>query len=427
MLNNRELASLILFGALLAFALTKPEVCSSTRAVIKTFFHPKILLPVVLYLGIVTGFVWLAALINLWDISLLSETLLWVVFSGFALLLSLNEAGKDPAFWSKRARQTISGAAFFEFFLNIKSFSLPVELVLVFVITVLAMMQVFVGYKAEFTNLRKPLNVILGMIVLGLVVATLVDLIANRNSTDYAALLQTLLLPVWLTLATLPYIYLLALGAGYELAFMRMEVLNDRKKPSLRSRLAVLIELRGRVTDLYSFGGVHARDAAQANSLAEARRKVKDFKDERNQKQAAAQAHEDRLKQYAGADGTDDSGQRLDQREFEETKKALRWLATCQMGWHRRRGGKYRKGLVEVLGDFASHGLPSEHGIVMHVRKGRQAWYAYRTTVSGWVFAIGAAKAPPDEWLFDGPQPPRGYPGSDSSWGESAFTTPANW
>ena len=83
----------------------------------------------------------------------------------------------------------------------------------------------------------------------------------------------------------------------------------------------------------------------------------------------------------------------MDRLEFKETTEALRFLATCQMGWYWNRGGRYhRKNLLNVLGDgFTRCGLPKDHGIAVRVAKDGQAWYAWRRTVTGWCFAIGAA------------------------------------
>jgi hypothetical protein len=72
--------------------------------------------------------------------------------------------------------------------------------------------------------------------------------------------------------------------------------------------------------------------------------------------------------------------------------------------------------LLDQFGDLLSSGLPKDHGIVMKVRRDGQAWYAWRRTVSGWVFAIGAVGAPPDEWLYDGSRPPVGYPSTRAGW-----------
>jgi hypothetical protein len=46
--------------------------------------------------------------------------------------------------------------------------------------------------------------------------------------------------------------------------------------------------------------------------------------------------------------------------------------------------------------------------------------------VTGWCFAIGASGAPPDQWEFDGPEPPTGFPGADAKWGAGPFTMDVN-
>jgi hypothetical protein len=117
-------------------------------------------------------------------------------------------------------------------------------------------------------------------------------------------------------------------------------------------------------------------------------------------------------------EGTEGAGLQLDRREFAATKDALRWLATCQMGWYQNedRPDTYRDDLLTVIGDFLLQGLPEPHAIVMKVRKDGQAWYAYRTTPSGYVFGIGASGKPPSKWFWDGPTPPPGYPSKKSGW-----------
>lgn len=267
MLNTRELASLILLGGFLAFSFTRADVRESARAVFKSFFSLKILVPVLIYVALVSGLVWVASWLDLWNSELLGATILWGIFSGLALLFSVNDAGKDSQFFRKRARRLVAGAALFEFFLNIRTFNLAVELVLVFVVTVLTMLRVVAGHKDEFVNVRGPIDVLLGLLVLGLLTATLAGMITDWRSIDHLALGRSLLLPIWLTLSTLPYVYLLAVFAGYELAFMRLEFANNRAKPPLRAKLAVAAELRGRVTALFSFGGPRARATAEADFL----------------------------------------------------------------------------------------------------------------------------------------------------------------
>jgi hypothetical protein len=122
----------------------------------------------------------------------------------------------------------------------------------------------------------------------------------------------------------------------------------------------------------------------------------------------------------------DSEGKLLDQREVKATQAALRRLHTCQMGWHNN-DGRYRGDLLDVLGSFDRHGLPPEHGITMRVSKSGQAWYAWRRLPIGHVLAIGANGPTPNEWLYEGEQPPKGFPGHVPSWGDSPFTTPPHW
>ena len=63
--------------------------------------------------------------------------------------------------------------------------------------------------------------------------------------------------------------------------------------------------------------------------------------------------------------------------------------------------------------DFTRQGLPKESGIALRVSKDGQAWYAWRRTVTGWCFAIEAIGQTPNQWEYDGPEPPQGFPGKD--------------
>jgi hypothetical protein len=180
---------------------------------------------------------------------------------------------------------------------------------------------------------------------------------------------------------------------------------------------------------MHGFAGGWALRAGEASSFRAAWRQVQDYRRHLEEQARRAAAAAQRLKDYDGVDGVDEEGRRLDQREFAETKQALQWLATCHMGWYRRDDANaYQPDLLERLGSFESRGLPDPHGIVMHVSNDRQRWYAYRRTVTGWVFAIGASDAPPNQWRYDGSGPPSGFPGDDPAWGESMFADNArNW
>jgi hypothetical protein len=155
---------------------------------------------------------------------------------------------------------------------------------------------------------------------------------------------------------------------------------------------------------------------------------IREFRADLAARDLADQQRADDLVRYAGAQGTDSEGRQLDRREFAETRAALEWLSTCQMGWYYRPPeGRYKDDLLKIFQPGHTHGLPDEHGIHLSVRRDGQAWYAWRRTISGWVFAVGSDGPPPDQRYYDGPEPPGGYPGSRAGWGADAFDRGPNW
>lgn len=133
----------------------------------------------------------------------------------------------------------------------------------------------------------------------------------------------------------------------------------------------------------------------------------------------------EREARWAGSEETDEDGRRRDRREFLSTRLALRNLATSQMGWYRQEN-RYRQDLLEKLGPrFTKDGLPHNHGIVLHVSADGQEWWAYRRTVTGWCFGIGASGPPPHQVLYEGAEPPQGGPTTDG-WADR-FEYPPNW
>ena len=121
------------------------------------------------------------------------------------------------------------------------------------------------------------------------------------------------------------------------------------------------------------------------------------------------------MQDNAGRPGEDAEGQRYDRREFAATCSALRFLHSCHAG-HYRHNDRYKPELLGLLSpSLGRDGLPDDHGIECHVSADGQSWYAFRETVTGWWFGIGARDGPPDEWMYDGPNAPTGFP-NEAEW-----------
>ena len=152
--------------------------------------------------------------------------------------------------------------------------------------------------------------------------------------------------------------------------------------------------------------------------------------DERRRSEQAAEVTEARLRRYAGTKGTYLDGLQLDQREFSETRDALLWLHTCQMGHYRNRGGRYPMNLLDMLASgFVDRGLPGDHGIQMHVSNDGQSWWAWRELPSGFVLGIGAVGEPPSQWVYEGDRQPMAGPEDVDGWRDylEYSEAPSHW
>ena len=431
MLNNRELAALIWVSAAVLWAFSKTSVRESFVGVIKAFLKPQILLPLVVMLAWVGLELWVGVRLELWNSALAKGTILWTLGSAGVLLFNctqIDSDGDDVPFFQRTILATVGVAAFVEFFVNLYVMSLPAELVFQIVVAVPSLMVAVADQKPEYKSAKALCERVLALIGLALFALAARQVYLDRHQLDARELLLDIALPVWLTVGLVPFLYLFSIYVAHDAIFRRISREEAAKGSRWRSRLALLsvLHLRaGTVRKLAPYWYI-TRKLGEAQTFSAARGVVAEFLDALSRREQAKVDEEERLRRYSGSQELDDEGRRLDRREFAETTDALIWLATCQMGWHRN-GGRYRRDMLSVLGDdFTRHGLPRESGITLHVAEDGESWYAWRRTVTGWCFAIGAAGPPPDQWRHDGLEPPTGFPGRDFSWGDGPFAGRGN-
>ena len=429
MLNNREIAALIWVSAFVLWVFSKKSVREGSVGVVRAFLKPQILLPLAAMLACVGLELWVGVRLALWSPARAKGTILWTLGSAAVLLFNcaqLDSDGDDLHFFRRTILATVGVAAFVEFFVNLYVMSLPGELVFQILVAVPSLMVAVAGQKPEYKSAKVFCEWVLAVIGLAVFAFSARQIYLDWHQLDARELLLDFALPVWLTVGLVPFLYLFSIYVAYDAVVRRISRENTDRGSRCRSRLALLSVLHFRVGAVRKLAGYWyvTRKLGEAQTFSAARRVVGEFLDALSRKEQAKIDEEERLRRYSGSQELDDEGRRLDRREFAATIHALHWLATCQMGWHRK-GGRYRRDMLEILGDdFTRHGLPRESGIRLHVAQDDQSWYAWRRTVTGWCFAIGAAGPPPDQWEYDGPKPPKGFPGKDSSWGAGPF---ADW
>ena len=430
-LDTREWAAVFWLAVVAALCVAVPNVRRGLADVFVAFFGSwKLVVVFATFLGWLASACYLGWLVGAWNTGLMPDTVAWVLVSGFGLLLSSNEVTKKEHFFRNALLSALGLSAFMQFVLNLQTFNLAIELVLLPTVTILVALEMVARADPKHRPAQRIISSLLAIIGLWVIVATVRGLAGSWRGLDLRQTGLELAFSIWFPLAALPFVYVLALVMAYEKVLTHRFFRDDRTPPPFTARLAMLVGLRGNLRAVEELPRHHAeyRALVRSSGFAEARANVRRYKTARSDRRRAAEEAQARLVAHAGVKGLDVDGRALDQREIRETRDALRWLQTCHLGHYRNRD-EYRTDLLtDVLrDDFTGQGLPADHGVTMFVREDGQSWYAWRRTPSGQVLGIGMSDGRNHEWLYDAEEPPTGFPGADPSWGSSPFATPPNW
>lgn len=430
-LTTREWAAVVWAAALVVAGVATPFVRRAFAPVVRTllgFWQLQLAVLAFVCRAVLVCFV--GSLLGAWSTALLKDTVAWIVVYGFASVFSANQAAKDEHFFRRAALAALTVSALMQFVLNLHTFNFVVELILLPVVTFLVLLEAVAGMDSKTRPAQNIVNGLLMIVGVWVVIGTARGLVDSWRGIDPEETGIAFAFSVWFPLGMLPFVYALSLVMTYETVLGLSSFRNDGKGPPLSVKLAMLVGLHGNLRAVDDLPRHHAQyqTISRSRGFREALAHVREYKRARDERRLAEVEEAQRLVRYAGVKGLDGDGKILDQREIKETREALRWIETCHLGHYNNRGS-YRMDLMSavLLDDFTRQGLPEEHGITMRVRKDQQAWYAWRRTPSGYILGIGMNKGRDNEWLYEGGEPPAGFPGSDPSWGDRPYETPTNW
>lgn len=428
-LTNRETASLILLLllciGLLTWGRSRRVLLPGVRDVLKALVAPVLLLTIGLYFTYTVAIVIFAASLGLWSFEWnLKDTIIISIFVGLPLLFNAHKLTNGRALVGKVIRGSAGITALLIFYLSIDSLPLWGELITQFIIILLTLLSSIPKRDEATQSVIKICSSLLTFIGFSLLIYTTIQLVKNWQIYNLTEIISSFALSIWLPAALIPLIYILAFMMICENLFNSLAIINDRKKPKLQVMLALFLSLRMSTHLAANFNGQWRSKAAKAKSVRQMRVIMKEYKKSLIQIESKRKSHKNRLIRFAGVVGVDEHGLQLDRREFAATKKALNQLYFMQMGWHRNRLGHFKSDMLDLLALSPIRGLPENHGIVMKVRKDKQAWRAWRRTKGGWYFGVGGTKKLEDEWQYFGPNPPTEFPSVNSlTWVNATSTT----
>ena len=252
LLSTREQASLILLSVFVIWGLFQRKVREGLPQLILTFLNRSILLSLFLLSLYILLEVWIGYRLGFWNSKLVKETVIWSVVSGSVLLFKgALKANKEPHFFRNAAYATVIPTVFITFFINLTSFNLIAEIVLQIVIAILAVTSIYTHARDIGGNepIRKFCDRILALIVFIWLVYTVRHVFETWAQLDGYQLLWEFVLPIWLTIGLLPFLFALSLYVAYEYPFRLINDETNVCRIRWRARLALeLTRFNGHVT-----------------------------------------------------------------------------------------------------------------------------------------------------------------------------------
>lgn len=245
--NNRELAIGFWLITIIIFSLWKKEIRKQVFVMVKIIFSKTLwtwYITMGVYFSLMLFFL---AKIGYWEIKLLKGTIIWMIFVGITSSIRAVGKAKDTTYFVNLIKDNVKLFIIFQFIVNLYSFSLFLEIILVFVITFLSILRTFMDMRPEYQDknfdiVKKFLGICLSIIGFYLLFHSCRMLILNLDNIVFIDKIKDMLLPSILSLLFIFYIYFLVLYSIYEQVFIRLNF-NTKIEDKLRYKLKFRIFL----------------------------------------------------------------------------------------------------------------------------------------------------------------------------------------
>ena len=250
-LTNREIATLVLLGALLTgifvLASRNERLRSAFGGLFRAFVQPQILFVLVWYYGCLSAAVFVASRLGLWEWSLWKPTGVWLVLSGFGLLFRYDEVIKKPGFGWRVSIRTIALVEIVSFVADLASFPLWVEIPAQALAFIAGVMSAWAGDNSEHAAVASLANRYLTLFGVIALVAGTRRAATDWEGLDHGLLIREFLVPIWLTPVAVVCVYVFAVYCVYEVAFKQMALVEPARR-LFRQRLAMALRTSCRVS-----------------------------------------------------------------------------------------------------------------------------------------------------------------------------------
>ena len=214
--NNREIAIGIWVIIGLAVILPTKPARQFIKTAIPILFCKKFVIFYIVFLSFLGLVLFALNWVGLWDLTLLKDTVFWVLFVELPLFAKAIEKADGGRFFSKLIRENVAIVVAIEFFVGFWTFSLITEIILIPLTVLISVLQVLAGQDKKHRSVKRFFDGLLVLWGIILLINAIYSLIRAPNQFLSFDTLKSLLLPLVLLVFNLPVVYGLALYNTYE-------------------------------------------------------------------------------------------------------------------------------------------------------------------------------------------------------------------
>lgn len=238
--NNRELAIIIWLTIALLLLSFKKGIFNSYLDILKAFFQDKIITAILVSIIYVEIIILILAIFNFWQTIDLKDTFLWYIGSGFLLMLGSNKALEQDDYFKKVFWKSFKLIVLLEFITNLYTLSLIWELILIPILTFFVILDTVAGYKKEHKSVKVLTQVILTIFGFSIFIFSLTKIGSDFNRFINTETFRIFMIPIILTLAFIPFLYIHILNMKYENLYLRIGwrfEKNDNEFKKIKKRI----------------------------------------------------------------------------------------------------------------------------------------------------------------------------------------------
>ncbi len=402
-INNREIATLLLLLAIVAFAFSKGnprKMLAGIHDVIVAASTPKIIVTALLLVACSFIIFLIASRVGIWSSDILLDTLLEVVFVGFSSLFIAVKAHSITSIFRQFVLPEVSIGAAVAFYIGIESFSLPVEIILQLSILVFTCFQIMGKHQSDGESVAKLSGCILAIIGLVIFVTASIELISEWGGIDWLTELEGIAMSVYYPILMMPFAVALGYYAAYEMLGIRIKMSSRRINIVSKAHLYLL--LFPLLVNIKHFGYLEATNYAECLSWKEQADFIKDYKKRIKESAAKENAKLTRMESGLGKAGFDEDGIWRDWENLEKIKTNLWSIASIQnRNWQERHSYS-----VNMQKDFVEAFTPHECTSGSYVSDDRESYACWMSNRTGFTFGMGASNGDFPPMKYEGTAPP---------------------